>query len=53
MWPRDFNMAWRERNQRLREAGVFDKLGELTDKLGWETIEKMAAPDLIEAVRHL
>ena len=36
MSPRDFDQAWKARNQRLEEGGVFDHIAELSDKHGWE-----------------
>lgn len=34
MSPKEFNAAWDARNQRLRDGGVFERLGELYDTLG-------------------
>ncbi len=40
MSPSDFGKAWDERNERLREGGVFEYVTELTDAHGWSVIEK-------------
>ena len=36
MSPSDFGKAWDERNERLREGGVFEYVTELTDAHGWD-----------------
>ena len=41
MSPKDFKQAWEARNQRMRDAGVFDRLGDLYDTLGAKAVEKL------------
>ena len=53
MSPRDFDTAWKARNERLRVSGVFDHLTELTVAYGWEVVDKMTASDLVKAVADL
>ena len=53
MSPSAFREAWDNRNERLREGGVFEYVTELTDAHGWEAIEKMTASELIGAVTDL
>lgn len=53
MSPKDFSQAWDARNERLREAGVFDRLGELDDKLGVNAVQGMRPGELIRAVKEL
>jgi hypothetical protein len=53
MSPSAFAKAWDERNERLRNGGVFENVTELTDAHGWAVIEKMTASELIGAVADL
>jgi hypothetical protein len=53
MSPAGFATAWDERNNRLRDGGVFEYLTELTDAHGWDVIEKITASELIRAVVDL
>jgi hypothetical protein len=53
MSPSDFAKAWDQRNERLREGGVFEYVTDLTDAHGWKAIEKMTASELIGAVADL
>jgi hypothetical protein len=53
MSPSAFAKAWDQRNERLREGGVFEYVTELTDAHGWKVIEKMTASELIGAVADL
>jgi excisionase family DNA binding protein len=53
MSPKDFKQAWDARNERLREAGVFDRLSELDDKLGVNAVQAMHPGELIRAVKEL
>ena len=53
MSPSNFRKAWDERNERLREGGVFEYVTELTDAHGWKVIEKMTASELVRAVADL
>ena len=53
MSPSDFGTAWDERNERLRDGGVFEYVTELTDAHGWKVIEKMTPSELIGAVADL
>jgi excisionase family DNA binding protein len=53
MDPKDFKRAWDARNERLREAGVFDRLDKLYDKLGANVVERMHPGELIRAVKEL
>ncbi len=53
MSPKDFKQAWDARNERLREAGVFDRLSELDDKLGVNAVQGMHPGELIRAVKEL
>ena len=53
MSPKDFKQAWDARNERLREAGVFDRLSELDDKLGVNVVQGMHPGELIRAVKEL
>jgi hypothetical protein len=49
----DLGKAWDERNERLKDGGVFEYVTELSDAHGWEVIEKMTANELIRAVADL
>ena len=53
MSPSDFGKAWDERNERLRDGGVFEYVTELADAHGWKVIEKMTPSELISAVADL
>ncbi len=53
MSPKDFKQAWEARNQRMRDAGVFDRLGDLYDTLGAKAVEKLLPSELIRAVSDL
>jgi excisionase family DNA binding protein len=53
MSPKDFRQAWDGRNDRLRAAGVFDRIGDLYDKLGAKAVESMRPGELIRAVKEL
>jgi hypothetical protein len=53
MSPSDFGKAWDERNERLRDGGVFEYVTELRDAHGWKVIEKMTPSELISAVADL
>jgi excisionase family DNA binding protein len=53
MSPKDSKHAWDARNERLREAGVFDRLSELDDKLGVNAVQGMRPGELIRAVKEL
>ena len=53
MSPRDFVKAWDERNERLRDGGVFQYVTELTDAHGWNAIEEMTTSEMIRAVADL
>ena len=53
MSPSAFAKAWDERNERLKQGGVFEYVTELTDAHGWDAIERMTASELIAAVADL
>ena len=53
MSPSDFGKAWDERNERLRDGGVFEYVTELSDAHGWDVVQKMTASELIRAVADL
>jgi hypothetical protein len=53
MSPHDFDRAWKARNQRLEDGGVFAHLTELEERYGWGELEKLTPSELINAVRGL
>jgi len=53
MSPKDFDKAWKARNQRLRDAGVFDHVDELSARYGWDELNEMTPNQLIGAVAEI
>jgi hypothetical protein len=53
MSPKDFNLAWEERNRRLENGGVFEHLSQLNDTLGRKAVQRMTPTELIQAMEKL
>ena len=53
MSPTEFKRTWAARNERLREGGVFEHIGELLEKLGSRAMKEMHPSALIQAVHDL
>ena len=53
MSPRQYQRAWDRRNQRLRDARVFDYLGELQARFGQQGIDERTPSELIAAVEEI
>jgi excisionase family DNA binding protein len=53
MNPKEFERAWEARNERLREGRVFERIGELLQRLGSRGMEELQPSALIRAVQEL
>jgi excisionase family DNA binding protein len=53
MNPKEFKTAWAARNERLREGGVFERIGELLQSLGSKGMDELQPSALIRAVQDL